>query len=152
MSAGPNRNPNDVTVSRSNASAVSGSDSGGLTNWLRKLLAMQTWVYLCGDGVCGPAEPLWVIRGRYLIRITGKGVYAETWDFTVRENLEIEYQFPLSMCRDADLHVSVPETVDAVPIVIGTRQRKLRRLRLVTLNSLRGFTSRLILHRGQSGR
>jgi hypothetical protein len=38
--------------------------------------------------------------GRYSVQITGTGVYAEIWDITVRENLETEYEFPLSLCPD----------------------------------------------------
>jgi hypothetical protein len=38
--------------------------------------------------------------GVYRVLITGAGVYVETWDVTVREYLETEYDFSLSICRD----------------------------------------------------
>jgi hypothetical protein len=38
--------------------------------------------------------------GKYTVQITGIGIYADIWDVTVREDLETEYEFPISPCRD----------------------------------------------------
>jgi Carboxypeptidase regulatory-like domain len=38
--------------------------------------------------------------GKYRVQITGTGIYSETWDVTVRQDLETQYEFPLSVCRD----------------------------------------------------
>jgi hypothetical protein len=38
--------------------------------------------------------------GTYTVQIIGTGIYSEIWDVTVREDLEAEYEFPLSICQD----------------------------------------------------
>lgn len=38
--------------------------------------------------------------GKYKVQISGTGIYSESWDVIVRQDLETQYEFPLSVCRD----------------------------------------------------
>ena len=72
--------------------------------------------------------------GRYSVQITGTGVYAEIWDITVGENLETEYEFPLSLCprlrssptaqrrTRRNLPVMAASHVAPFPMIIGKRR------------------------------